>query len=155
MGGSLPPRRKYAESARPRKLSLTIFCHGTDMDLPATYVATTESLLATLSMSHQLGHLNAGLIIYLGVQYLLDARRGDILPVLAVFLAEFGNEAIQATYYGSWRTEDTIADIGWTVFWPCMLFAHARYRQVSRRQVTRPHATRTRRRIPLFVRAGA
>ena len=113
------------------------------MDLPATYVATTESLLATLSISHQLGHLNAGLIIYLGVQYALGTRRMSILPLLAVFAAEFGNEAIQAAYYGSWRTADTIADIGWTVFWPCMLFIHARYR----------HATRTRRRASVFARA--
>jgi hypothetical protein len=113
------------------------------MDLPAAYVATTESLLATLSMSHQLGHLNAGLIIYLAVQYLLGARWGHILPLLAVFLAEFSNEALQAAYYGSWRTADTIADIGWTVFWPCMLFAHARYRR----------ATRTRRGAPVLARA--
>ncbi|MBO9669411.1 MAG: hypothetical protein J7485_02725 [Sphingobium sp.] len=113
------------------------------MDLPAAYVATTESLLAALSMSHQLGHLNAGLFIYLGVQYALGARRTNVLPLLAVFLAEFGNETIQAAYYGSWRTADTIADIGWTVFWPCMLFALARYRQ----------ATRTRRRTPVFARA--
>jgi len=113
------------------------------MDLPAAYVATTESLLATLSMSHQLGHLNAGLFIYLGVQYAFGARRTNLLPLLAVFLAEFGNESIQAAYYGSWRTADTIADIGWTVFWPCMLFALGRYR----------NATRTRRRATVFARA--
>lgn len=113
------------------------------MDLPAAYVATTESVLATLSISHQLGHLNAGLIIYLGVQYAMGSHRANILPLLAVFLSEFGNEAIQATYYGSWRTADTIADIGWTVFWPCMLFIHARYRG----------ATKTRRRAPIFARA--
>ena len=105
------------------------------MDLPAAYVHTTESLLAALSLSHQLGHLNAGLIIYLGAQYLLRARRGvQLLPLLAVFLAEFGNEAIQAAYYGSWRAADTMADIGWTVFWPCMLYAHARYRQAAERR---------------------
>lgn len=113
------------------------------MDLPAAYVATTQRLLDTLSMSHQLGHLNAGLIIYLGVQYVLGSGRATVLPLLAVFLAEFGNEAIQAAYYGSWRAADTIADIAWTVFWPCMIFAHDRYR----------HAVRSRRRAPTFARA--
>ncbi len=74
------------------------------MDLPAVCVATTESLLATLSISHQAGHLCAGLIIYLGVPYLLSARWGHILPLLAVFLAEFGNETLQAAHY--WQLAD-------------------------------------------------
>ena len=109
------------------------------MDLPAVYVATTESLLATLSISHQAGHLCAGLIIYLGVLYLLSARWGHILPLLAVFLAEFGNETLQAAHDGSWRTADTIADIGWTVFWPCIVFVYGihRRRQPVRSKVRR------------------
>jgi hypothetical protein len=98
------------------------------MDLPAAYVHTTESLLALLSISHQLGHLNGGLIVYFGVQYLTGPRRAPILPLLAVFLAEFVNESLQAAYYGSWRPADTLADIGWTVFWPCILYVHARLR---------------------------
>ncbi len=102
------------------------------MDLPAVYVATTESLLAMLSISHQLGHLNCGLILYVGSQYLLGARRGAILPLMIVFLAEAFNECVQASYYHSWRTADTLADIAWTVFWPCMLFAHARLRRQVR-----------------------
>lgn len=106
------------------------------MDLPAAYVATTESLLAMLRLSHQLGHLNGGLILYLGAQYLLGARRDSLFPLTIVFVAEAFNECIQAAFYHSWRVPDTLADIAWTVFWPCMIFAHARFRG-QRRPISR------------------
>jgi hypothetical protein len=102
------------------------------MDLPAAYVATTESLLAMLRLSHQLGHLNGGLILYLGSQYLLGGRRASFFPLAIVFIAEASNECIQAAFYHSWRLPDTLADIAWTVFWPCMIFAHARLRSQRR-----------------------
>lgn len=118
------------------------------MDLPAAYVATTESLLATLSISHQLGHLSAGLIIYLVVRYALGSGRANLFALLAVFLAEFGNEALQAAYYGSWRMADTIADIGWTVFWPCAFFAYGLYRSRQPIRTKVRHVSQDRRALP-------
>jgi hypothetical protein len=112
-----------------RKLSLTIFCKNAGMDLPAAYVATTESLLAMLSISHQLGHLGGGVILYFGTQYLVGPRRAALLPLLTVAWAELFNEAMQARHYGSWRTADTIADIGWTLFWPSIFFLYALHRR--------------------------
>ena len=99
------------------------------MDLPATYVALTEGLLRIIPISHPMAHLNGGLIIYLGMQYLMGERRAALVPLLAVAFAEGLNESIEAAYYGSWRIDDTLGDIGWTLFWPCMLYAHARYRR--------------------------
>jgi hypothetical protein len=133
------PCQKCATKTERGKLSLTIFCEGAGMDLPAAYVATTESLLATLTISHQLGHLGGGVILYFGAQYLVGSRRAPLLPLLTVALAELFNEAMQARYYGSWRTADTLADIGWTLFWPCIFFVYGlhRRRQPARAKVRR------------------
>ena len=94
------------------------------MDIPALYVAATEYLLATLSLSHELGHLGGGLFLYFAVLGAVGVRRAGVLPLAAVLVAEGLNETIQALHYGSWRTADTLADIGWTVTLPFLLFAY-------------------------------
>ena len=101
------------------------------MDLPATYVATVESLLALLSISHELGHLGGGLMIYFGVLGIMAPRRVGWLPLLAVILAELFNESMQAAFYGDWRIADTLGDIGWTVTLPCLLCAFSGQRRYA------------------------
>ncbi len=99
------------------------------MDLPAAYVALTEGLLRIVPLSHPMAHLNGGLVIYLGMQLLMGTRRAALAPLLAVCFAEGLNECLEAAYYGSWRIDDTLGDVALTLFWPCMLYAHSRYRR--------------------------
>jgi len=99
--------------------------YGPLMDLPATYVATVENLLALLSISRELGHLGGGLMIYFGILAFMAPRRAGWLPLLAVILAELFNESMQAAFYGDLRMADTLGDIGWTVTLPCLIFAFA------------------------------
>jgi len=113
------------------------------MDLPATYVALTEGVLHTFSLSHEAGHFWAGVILYLAVLALPQARSVPALPFLAVLCAELFNESVQAAYYGSWRVADTLADIGWTLAVPAILFiAASRFplRLRAARQITHSSA---------------
>jgi hypothetical protein len=97
------------------------------MDFPSLYVTTTEATLRSLSLSHELAHLGAGLLLYFGVLGFMGSRRALVLPLAVVMLVEGLNEAVQAAHYGSWRVNDTFADIVWTVLLPLMLFAHAAF----------------------------
>lgn len=108
------------------------------MDLPALYVASTESLLSALAISHQLGHLAGGLILYAGALALIGTRRPSVLPLLLVMAAEIFNEAVQARFYGSWRMADTLGDALWTIMLPLLLFVHAIWLHRRRERVAAP-----------------
>jgi sugar phosphate permease len=115
------------------------------MNLPALYVASTEQLLGFLAISHQMGHLGAGLIIYAVMMALVGARQLSALPLVAVVIAELFNETVQAAFYGSWRTADTIGDIIWTVGLPLLLFLHAAWLNRHRTIAAIPSPVRLRR----------
>jgi hypothetical protein len=93
------------------------------MELPAIYVALTETLLRTLSLSHEMAHLWGGVILYSIAFSVPLARRFVALPLVVVCVAEAVNERLQAAYYGSWRINDTVADLGWTLTIPAILYA--------------------------------
>jgi hypothetical protein len=99
------------------------------MLLAAYYVETTTDLLTRTGMTHEMGHLHAGLLIYVGMQMLLRTRRASSIALQAVIGAEIVNEILQRAYYGSWRWPDTLGDVALTVFWPTILYAAARYRR--------------------------
>jgi hypothetical protein len=92
------------------------------MELPGIYVALTESLLRILSLSHEMAHLWGGVILYSLALCVPLARRVVALPVVVVCIAEAMNERLQASHYGSWRINDTLADLGWTLTVPFMLY---------------------------------
>ncbi len=99
------------------------------MDLPAAYVASTEGLLAALSLSHEMAHFWGGLLLYVAASLLPGARRVAAFPFLTVLAAELCNESVQAAFYGAWRPADTGADIVWTLLWPLALFMGTHYRR--------------------------
>ncbi|GEM_PF-1482184 len=103
------------------------------MDLPAFYVATTESLLHAAGISHEMAHGAGGLLLYLALLTLPAARRRHLLPLLGVLLAELFNEMVQAAFHGSWRVPDTLADMVWTLCLPALLcgLAHGRRHSVA------------------------
>lgn len=92
------------------------------MDLFALYVDLTEAIVRGLGMTHPMVHLQAGLLIYVSVQFLLRTRRASGIALQAVIGAELVNEIMERAFYGSWRWDDTLADIAVTVFWPAMLY---------------------------------
>lgn len=99
------------------------------MEIPALYVDGINDLLDSLGMSHPMGHLHAGLGIYVAMQMILRTRRASAIALQAVFGAEMVNEILQRAYYGSWRWEDTLGDIALTMLWPTILYAMSRYRR--------------------------
>ena len=88
------------------------------MNLPVFYVSVTEGVLQALSISHEAAHFWGGLLLY-GMAFCSPfARRAPTIPFLIVLTAELINECLQAVHYGSWRIDDTLADIGWTLLLP-------------------------------------
>jgi hypothetical protein len=78
------------------------------------------------------------------VQMVLRTRRASGIALQAVIGAELVNEIIQRAVHGSWRWEDTLADVALTIFWPSMLYLMGGWR---RQRWTRWQAReRTRRR---------
>ena len=92
------------------------------MDLPTLYVKTTEHLLHAAGLSHEMAHGAGGLLLYLAALALPVARRWSILPLLGVAFAELLNETLQASFHGSWRLPDTMADVAWTLCVPTLLW---------------------------------
>lgn len=99
------------------------------MDLPHDYIAAMESLTRLCGATHATMHVHIGLAIYLAVQFLLRDRRASYIALLAVLLLELLNEGIERLYYGTWRWDDTLADIVLSVFWPAAITALGRYRR--------------------------
>lgn len=99
------------------------------MDFPHDYIAAMESLTRLSGVTHATMHVHIGLAIYLAVQFLLRDRRASYIALLAVLLLELLNEGIERLYYGTWRWEDTLADIALSVFWPAAITALGRYRR--------------------------
>lgn len=99
------------------------------MDPFSLYVSSCENLLRWAGMTHPMAHVHAGLAIYLSVQFLLRTRRASGIALQAVIGAELVNEIVERAYYGSWRWEDTSADIALTLFWPTALYLLATWRR--------------------------
>lgn len=99
------------------------------MDIFSLYTSTMESLLRWADMTHSMAHVHAGLAIYLTVQFLLRTRRASGIALQAVIGVELVNEIVQRAVYGSWRWEDTSADIALTIFWPSALYLLSVYRR--------------------------
>jgi hypothetical protein len=93
------------------------------MDLVTAYKNLTDAIELATGLSRPMLHLHAGMTIYLATQLLLGERRGSIVALAMVLVAELGNEALNRLYWGAWRWDDTLADIATTLFWPALCFA--------------------------------
>ncbi len=72
-------------------------------------------------------HIHAGLAILLIVRLISRRSLATFVPFLVVVLAEAGNEFMDYLVYGM-RWDDTLSDIGNTLFWPLVLSLGLRLR---------------------------
>ena len=77
-------------------------------------------------------HIHAGMAVLLIVRVLSRQSLATPWPLLAVYLAEFANEAMD--YWAHGRVmPDTFSDVVHTVFWPTVLFLGLRIRRARER----------------------
>lgn len=99
------------------------------MELALAYHEFTEALVTTLGISRGEMHMHSGLLIYVTSQIILGTRRASYAALGTVLFIEFLHEAMQASYYGSWRANDTLTDIALTLMWPMILAGVSVYRR--------------------------
>lgn len=84
-------------------------------------------------------HIHAGMAVLLFVRMLSGRSLATPWPLLAVYLAELGNEIMD--YFAHGRImPDTLSDVLNTVFWPTVLFIGLR---VRRARLDRPPYARS------------
>ena len=107
------------------------------MDFITSYHDATEAFVAFVDAPRSLIHVHVGMAIYLGCQFLMGTRRGSLVAVsVTVALAVF-HELMNRLFYGSWRIEDTSADLLLSLFWPTMCYAVSIFRRWSWKQRVR------------------
>lgn len=99
------------------------------MDPIAAYHHMIDAILATTGMTDKEAHFNAGLAIYVGVQYLRRTRRASLDALMTVIACEGLNELLDFLFFGQPRWGDTLGDIAATLAWPVILFAVSRHRR--------------------------
>lgn len=99
------------------------------MSLIATYIDALNWLEQATGASRSILHVHCGLAIYVVVQLLLRERRASITACKIVFAVVLVHECVERLYYGSWRVEDTVADILLTILWPVILTMASLYRR--------------------------
>jgi hypothetical protein len=113
------------------------------VDLIVAYKDLTNAIETATAFSRPMLHVHAGMAIYLMRQLFIGERRGSVVALSMVLLAELGNEVMNRLYWGSWRWDDTLADIVTRLFWPVLCLAvswFGRWRwQLARSRV--PHRT--------------
>lgn len=73
-------------------------------------------------------HIHAGMAVLLFVRLVSGRSLATPIPLIAVYVAEFGNELLD--YFGHGRVmPDTFSDVINTVFWPTILFIGLRVRR--------------------------
>ena len=84
------------------------------------YHGLIDSIIRNSGMNDRELHTHIGLAIYFTVQVAMGTRRSTLVALAAVVLAEGTNEVMDRLFAGSWRWDDTLGDIGATLFWPLM-----------------------------------
>ncbi len=118
------------------------------MSFIVAYHHMTGVILTATGMTDKEAHINAGLLIYVVVQFLLRTRRASLEALVAVAACEGLNEIFDYLFFAEPRWTDTLGDIAATLTWPIVLFAVSRYRRrrwaraESKRPPQRPEARR-------------
>ena len=102
---------------------------GGSVQFAVSYHAFKEGVVAAIGQSHQLLHVHVGLSIYVLAQVIWGTRRGSLPAVGVVALFAFLNECLDEAFWGSWRTVDTLTDVGLTLAWPVTLMLVSKLRR--------------------------
>lgn len=97
------------------------------MDIPGIYHGWIEWIGDGTGLPDAILHIHAGLAILLFVRLVSRRSLGSFVPFAVVVVAEFGNELLDYLHYGL-RLNDTLADIGNTLFWPLVISLGVRLR---------------------------
>jgi hypothetical protein len=99
------------------------------LEIASDYHDLTARLLGWSGMSDRAMHVHVGLGLYVAAQLVLRPRRGSFDALLPVIVAELANEVMDRLYFGGWRWDDTLGDIGATLAWPITLMLVGRVRR--------------------------
>jgi hypothetical protein len=96
------------------------------------FVAHYEAVISWIMWRASFGpdklvHVFAGMVIWLGAGVVLRRRLGSVLPLVAVGLAEGGNEIVDYVHGVGWTFIDTVQDIVFTLFWPVAISVARRF----------------------------
>lgn len=97
------------------------------MNLPALYHEWILWIGDGTGLPDAILHIHAGLAVLLVVRLLSGRSLATFIPFAAVVVAELGNEVMDYLVYGL-RVEDTLADLGNTLFWPFVISLAVRLR---------------------------
>lgn len=98
------------------------------MDIPASYHAFIEWLMAVTRLPDTVLHIHAGMGILVIGRLFSRRSLGTLVPLYAVVIAELGNEVMDRLYFGQWRWPDTLSDVANTLFWPAIICLAVRLR---------------------------
>lgn len=86
-------------------------------------------------MSDTILHIHAGMAVLMVARLVTRRSFGTFIPFVAVVFAEGANEVLDRINFGSWRWDDTLNDIGNTLFWPLIISLGVRLRPLLLRPV--------------------
>jgi hypothetical protein len=98
-------------------------------EFASRYHGVTQAILEASGVNDKLLHVHAGLAIMLLARLVSGRSLATFLPFAAVAVAEIGNEALDALFFGAWRWDDTLGDAANTLFWPLVLMVGLRLRR--------------------------
>ncbi len=96
--------------------------------IPATYHKFIEWIGDGTGLPDAILHIHAGLAVLMLARLITGRSLGSFVPWSLVVLAEAFNEVMDRLNFGSWRWEDTTADILNTLFWPTVICLGIRMR---------------------------
>jgi hypothetical protein len=108
--------------------------HAGGMDLLHAYHVFAETMSGLEIGTDKLIHMNAGLLIWAVAAIGTGRSFRSPLPLLAVALAEAANETADRLTMGSWRIDDTMADVAATLAWPVLLMLALRISRAQRKR---------------------
>lgn len=100
-----------------------------NLDVPDQYHRVITAIGDGTGMADSLLHVHAGMSVLLLARLATRRSLATPLPFLIVCVAEAANEILDRLHFGSWRVDDTLADLVNTVFWPAVLMVGLRLRK--------------------------
>jgi hypothetical protein len=97
------------------------------MDIPGIYHSWIIWIGDGTGLPDTILHIHAGLAVLLLVRLVTRRSLGSFIPFVCVLGAEFGNELLDYLHYGM-RWDDTLSDLGNTLFWPFVISLAVRLR---------------------------
>jgi hypothetical protein len=108
------------------------------MAIPELYHRVIDWIGDGTGLPDTILHIHAGMAVLMLARIVTRRSLGTLIPLSVVIAAEAGNEILDRLNYGSWRWDDTLSDIGNTLFWPTVICIGIRLRPMLHRDEVRP-----------------